>query len=83
MASVLLDAGACNGCGRCAEICPVDVLRMDAATGRARVAYPDDCSGCHFCAQECPTKCITIDDRRETDGVSIYDRLGIADNWKS
>ena len=81
MARVLLDDTICNGCGRCVEICPVDVLRMDAGGKHAVVAYPDDCSGCHFCVQECPVHCIEIDDRRNTDGVSIYDKLGIVDRW--
>ncbi len=83
MARVLLDEAICNGCGRCAEICPVDVLRMNTDGKLAIVAYPDDCSGCHFCVQECPVHCIEIDDRRNTDGVSIYDKLGIVDRWNN
>jgi len=81
MARVLIDQAACVSCGRCVEICPVDVFRSRAEDQRAYVAYPDDCSGCHFCAQECPVACIAIDDRRNADGVSLYDKLGIEDRW--
>jgi NAD-dependent dihydropyrimidine dehydrogenase PreA subunit len=82
MANVFIDQDSCSKCGRCVEICPTDVLRTDLQTGYAIVAYPDDCSGCFFCSQECPTECISIDDRRETDSVSIYEKLGIVDTWK-
>ena len=33
----------CDGCGVCVDSCPTDVLRMDAASGKAVVAYPRDC----------------------------------------
>lgn len=83
MANVFIDQKSCTKCGRCAEICPTDVLRMDLISGYAMVVYPDDCSGCFFCSQECPAHCISIDDRRETDSVSIYEKLGIVDVWKA
>jgi NAD-dependent dihydropyrimidine dehydrogenase PreA subunit len=81
MAEVTIDEAACTSCERCVEICPVDVLRPHATTGRAMVAYPDDCCGCHLCAEECPADCITIDDMRNTEGISMYDKLGLIDRW--
>ncbi len=81
MAEVRIDELACTGCGRCIEICPVDVLRPNADTSVATVAYPGDCCGCRLCAQECPVHCITVDDTRDTENMSMYDRLGLVDRW--
>ena len=81
MAEVRIDAATCTGCGRCIEICPVDVLRHDSSAAKASVAYPDDCCGCRLCAQECPVPCITVDDTRDTESMSMYDRLGLVDRW--
>ena len=82
MAEVAIDTAACTGCGRCVEICPVDVLRPSPSLPVAIVAYPRDCCGCRLCAQECPVDCITVDDTRDI-GVSIYDRLGLVDPWEA
>ncbi|HWG04264.1 MAG TPA: ferredoxin family protein [Beijerinckiaceae bacterium] len=81
MADVSIDNSACTGCGRCIEICPVDVLRPHAALPIAIIAYADDCCGCRLCAQECPTQCITVDDTRDTESMSMYDKLGLVDQW--
>ena len=84
MARVLIDDGACTGCGQCVQICPVDVLRFAPATGRATAAYPDDCDGCRLCVEECPAACIGIDDSEKPRGVlSIYEVLGLDDSWPS
>ncbi len=56
-------------CGRCAVL-PIAI-----------VAYADDCCGCRLCAQECPTDCIMVDDTRDTESMSMYDKLGLVDRW--
>jgi NAD-dependent dihydropyrimidine dehydrogenase PreA subunit len=81
VAEVRIDEAACTSCGRCVEICPVDVLRPSATTLKAMVAYPGDCCGCRLCAQECPAHCINVDDTRDTESMSMYDRLGLVDQW--
>ncbi|MBX3593781.1 4Fe-4S dicluster domain-containing protein [Sphingomonas sp.] len=50
----------CIGCGNCVKACPPDVLRLDAATGKAFIAYPDDCQICHLCRLSCPVDAIEL-----------------------
>ena len=38
-----IDIDACTGCGICIDSCCMDVLRIDAETGKAAISYPDDC----------------------------------------
>ncbi len=55
-----LDETRCNRCGRCLEICPNDVFRREPASGRYRIAWPDDCETCFDCELECPTGAIRV-----------------------
>jgi len=57
----LIDPELCNGCGICVEACPVDVIRFDAATERAIIAYAEECMACEWCAQDCPRDAIVVD----------------------
>ena len=53
---------ACKGCGQCAEICPIDAIKMDSRSSETPVADldPDLCLGCGLCAQACPTASIRL-----------------------
>ena len=46
---------ACDGCGKCVEICPVGAIELVSASER-KVAdiNPFTCSGCGACVPECP-----------------------------
>jgi NAD-dependent dihydropyrimidine dehydrogenase PreA subunit len=56
-----LDAGKCTGCGKCAEVCPHEVLRIEAANGRrAFIADKDACMECGACAKNCPVAAVTV-----------------------
>lgn len=55
----------CNGCGICADTCPMDVLRMDEKRGRPFVKYLRDCQSCFLCSRDCPTQAITVTSVRE------------------
>ncbi len=46
----------CTGCGRCYDICPGDVIRMNEK--KAVVRYPDECWHCGACRLECPEDAI-------------------------
>jgi ferredoxin len=71
---VTINLETCEGCGDCAENCPVDILSLDARP--ADIAAPDtaedpekvaivsgdaaECTGCMACVSVCPSESITI-----------------------
>jgi NAD-dependent dihydropyrimidine dehydrogenase PreA subunit len=78
--TIAIDSQKCDGCGLCVQSCPVDVLRLNAATGKAEAPYERDCHVCCLCEDDCPTHAIAIDyaiaNARQK---SIYDLLNIPD----
>lgn len=46
----------CNGCGDCAEICPMDIISIEE--GEAR--FGEGCLGCGLCASHCPRDAIEM-----------------------
>jgi len=54
-----INGDACTGCGRCTEVCPLDVFRM--VDGSPQVLYGDECWHCGCCAMECTTGAIRIE----------------------
>ncbi|MBW2733365.1 MAG: ATP-binding protein [Deltaproteobacteria bacterium] len=52
----VIDQGQCSGCGRCAEVCRFDAIRVDEG-----IYTVDDlgCEGCGYCARVCPDAAIT------------------------
>jgi len=54
-----LDTDACIGCGRCVEICPVNVLAMKEE--KPVVVNDAACTLCGICADQCPTKALKIE----------------------
>lgn len=66
-----VDAGACSGCGKCAEVCPVEAMSLvsagdphDARRKKARL-NAEICLGCGLCARACPTKSIALVSREK------------------
>lgn len=59
MAIESIDAVMCNGCGICVRYCPMDVIRINKATKKAEIRYPEDCMLCGQCL-ECPEKAIHL-----------------------
>ncbi|WP_372846962.1 ferredoxin family protein [Pontiella sp.] len=55
-----IDHDKCIGCGACVATCPTDVLRMDAKTRKARIAYQEDCQICRLCQVYCPVDAIRV-----------------------
>ncbi len=52
---VVYDDSVCIGCGRCAEVCQVDVLVPSLEKGKhPLVMFPGECYYCGSCVMECP-----------------------------
>jgi Pyruvate/2-oxoacid:ferredoxin oxidoreductase delta subunit len=72
------DLDACIGCGACAEICPVDAVRM---ADEQPVVDQDWCIGCSVCAVSCPTGAISIvrrsDKAAPMDFADLHDRIKV------
>ncbi len=54
-----IEIGECNGCGKCAEVCPRGVLSMDES-GRAKASNTVECSLCKLCVEECEPGAIKV-----------------------
>ena len=50
--SIRIDRTKCVGCGKCADICPGNLIIRDGM-GRAVLPCPEDCWGCASCLKEC------------------------------
>jgi ferredoxin len=64
-----IDAADCTGCGKCAEVCPVEAMTLVSANDprmpkrkRARLDL-ERCLGCGVCVRVCPQKCIRLTSR--------------------
>jgi len=57
--SVKVDEKKCDGCGRCVEMCPMDILRLDKRK-KPYVKY-NECWYCGVCEIECPRKALTME----------------------
>lgn len=55
-----INLDGCDGCGRCVDVCPMDVLRIDEMIKKAVVRYPEDCMTCYNCERECLMGCIDV-----------------------
>jgi ferredoxin len=61
----------CNGCGKCANICPVEAMTLVSANDphkpnkRKAKLDEDVCLGCGVCVRVCPTKGLLLEARPE------------------
>ena len=50
----------CDGCGKCVDICPSDLMHLDPAQRKAYNVEPDYCWECYSCVKECPQHAIDM-----------------------
>jgi len=56
--TLVYDADACVGCGRCETVCPHGVFGM--TRGKAVVIRRGACMECGACRKNCPAEAITV-----------------------
>ena len=58
----IINKSKCIKCGTCAQICPLDVLKLEVSNGAKKliVRYPDECWHCRACEKDCPVNAITM-----------------------
>jgi ferredoxin len=66
-----VEGGSCAGCGKCAQVCPVEAIGMvsagDPHDQRRKKARVDAsiCLGCGVCAHVCPSGSISLESREK------------------
>jgi NAD-dependent dihydropyrimidine dehydrogenase PreA subunit len=50
-------AADCTACGKCAEVCPVECIKVDDVA----VVNAAECTDCGTCVDECPVDAITVE----------------------
>ena len=53
---------SCIGCGKCSNACPIDAIKVDPVSKKAKVDE-DICLGCGICVRNCPKKSIYLKHR--------------------
>jgi adenylylsulfate reductase subunit B len=56
----MIDGRKCMKCGRCADVCPVDVFYGSKESEVPTVTYGEDCFFCSACILECAADAITL-----------------------
>lgn len=58
---VTINSELCEGCGECADNCPVSMIEM--VDGKAQVTGDmDECLGCETCVSVCPAEAVTVEE---------------------
>ena len=50
-----VNADECTSCGQCADVCPVDAIKIEDVA----VVDADTCTDCGACVDECPVDAIS------------------------
>jgi len=63
----------CTGAAECVLVCPREVLQMDGARRKVRIAAPEDCIRCGACIVQCPADALQFrfDDGRVIEPATV------------
>ena len=56
--SLRIDATRCVRCGKCAWVCPSEILRQEVKGGEIQVHHPEECIACGHCVAVCAAEAI-------------------------
>lgn len=56
----VINRDTCIACGKCADLCCMDVFGPTEPKTIPQVRYPEECWHCRACIMECPTGSITM-----------------------
>ncbi len=65
----------CKSCGRCAEVCPYNAIRVDTQKKTPAVVNSAACAGCGTCAAECAFGAIVMNHFTDAQILSQVDTL--------
>jgi NAD-dependent dihydropyrimidine dehydrogenase PreA subunit len=54
--TVKIDKETCTGCAACADVCPVDAIKVDDVA----IVDENECIDCGTCVEECPVEAIEL-----------------------
>jgi len=57
-ATLALASDKCNGCGRCYDVCPHNVLQIQER--KAQIVHKELCMECGACQKNCSVAAITV-----------------------
>lgn len=58
MVEIKIDLEKCDGCGTCADACPVEIFEIKE--GKSIVMKVDECLVCKACEMQCPNNAIEV-----------------------
>ena len=56
--AAIVDTKKCQGTGECAEVCPLDAIKVE---DNVAVVDEDECSDCGSCVDVCPNEAISVE----------------------
>ena len=54
--AVKIDLEKCTGCSKCAEVCPVNAIKIE----NEKAVISEECIECGVCVNECPSEAILL-----------------------